>query len=76
MVALIAVIAGIVGMCGGSDNVVETVTAALTALISTVIYIITVGNIDTAAVGQIADAVGDIAEGIAKDDGDKDDPVE
>ena len=76
LLALIATIAGVVGMCGGSDNVVEAVTTAMTALIPTIIYIITEGRIDAAAVGKIADAVGDIAEGVAKDDGDKDDPVE
>lgn len=63
-------------MFDGSNNVVEAVTAALTALIPIIIYIVTKGKIDAAAVGQIADAVGDIADGIAKDDGDTDDPVE
>lgn len=76
LVALIAVIIGVVGVCGGNDNVIEAVTVALTALIPTIIYIITEGRIDAAAVGQIADTAGDIADGIAKDDWDMDDPVE
>lgn len=63
-------------MFDGSNNVVEAVTAVLTTLIPAVIYIITEGNIDTAAVGKIVDTAGDIADGIAKDDVDMDDPVE
>ena len=76
LLALITVIAGVVGMLGDPDNVVEAVTAALTALIPTVIYIITEGRIDAAAAGKMADAVSDIAEGADQDAGDKDDPVE
>lgn len=70
LLAVVTVIAGVVAMCGASDGVVEAVTAALTALIPTVIYIITEGRIDAAAVGQIAGAVQDIAKGVAADIGD------
>lgn len=69
LLAVVTVIAGVVAMCGASEGVVEAVTAALTALIPTVIYIITEGRIDAAAVGQIAGAVQDIAEGVANDNG-------
>ena len=65
LLALIATIAGVVAMCGVPDGVVEAVSAALTALIPTVIYIITEGRIDAAAVGQIAGAVQDVAESVA-----------
>lgn len=72
LLAFVATIAGVVAMCGASDGVVEAVTAALTTLIPTVIYIITEGRIDAAAVGQIAGAVQDVAESVAdneKEDG-------
>lgn len=68
LLALIATIAGVVAMCGVPDGVVEAVSAALTALIPTVIYIITEGRIDAAAVGQIAGAVQDVAESVADND--------
>lgn len=70
LLAVVTVIAGVVAMCGASEGVVEAVTAALTALIPTVIYIVTEGRIDAAAVGQIAGAVQDIAEGVAADTND------
>ena len=70
LLAVVTVIAGVVAMCGAPDGVVEAVTAALTALIPTVIYIVTEGRIDAAAVGQIAGAVQDIAEGVAADNSD------
>ena len=70
LLAFVATIAGVVAMCGASEGVVEAVTAALTALIPTAIYMITEGRIDAAAVGQIAGAVQDIAEGVAADNGD------
>lgn len=72
LLALIATIAGVVAMCGVPDGVVEAVSAALTALIPTVIYIITEGRIDAAAVGQIAGAVQDVAESVADNDQESD----
>lgn len=68
LLAMVTVIAGIVAMCGASEGVVEAVAASLTALVPTVIYIVTEGRIDAAAVGQIAGAVQDVAESIANED--------
>ena len=70
LIAAVTVIAGIAGMCGADDSIVETVSGALMALIPCIIYIATEGKIDATAIGQIAGAVEDIAESIDKDSDD------
>lgn len=70
LIAAVTVIAGIAGMCGADDSIVETISGALMALVPCIIYIATEGKIDAAAIGQIAGAVEDIAESIDNKDSD------
>lgn len=53
LLALIVVITGILSAVGLADNTIEYVASILTALIPAIIYVITEGKIDAAAVNKI-----------------------
>lgn len=52
--AIIGAAAGIAIALGAEESIVSEITGALTTLISVVIYIVTEGKVDAAAVGYVA----------------------
>ena len=58
---------GIALIFGVDQNVIASVSGAVTALASVVSYIITEGKIDAAAVGNAATAVGNAVDAIKKE---------
>lgn len=60
--ALVSVIVGIMGMFGVADGTIEMVSSSALILIPIIVYIVTEGKIDAAAVDQVVDAVDDITD--------------
>jgi len=57
-VAIISIIAGVLGVLGANDNIIQLVSSAGLILVPAVIYIITEGKIDAAALSSVdADAL-------------------
>lgn len=51
--ALISIIVGILGIFGADDNLIQSISSILLILVPAVIYIITEGRIDAAALQHI-----------------------
>lgn len=64
-VTLISIGVGIAGLFGADGNIVATVAGALTALIPSVVYVLTEGKIDAAGVKKIAESVSEAADAVA-----------
>lgn len=65
LVAVIGVLMGVSMIFGVDPNVAETVSGAVVAVVSVVVYIITEGKIDAAAVGDAAQKVQDAMDAVA-----------
>lgn len=63
-VAVIGVLMGVSMIFGVDPNVAETVSGAVVAVVSVVVYIITEGKIDAAAVGDAAQKVQDAVDAV------------
>lgn len=64
LVAVIGVLMGVSMIFGVDPNVAETVSGAVVAVVSVVVYIITEGKIDAAAVGDAAQKVQDAVDAV------------
>ena len=64
LAALVGIITGLAMVFGLDQNVITTVSGAVMALASVIVYIATEGKIDAAAVGKAAQAVEDAKEAI------------
>lgn len=64
LVAVIGVLMGVAMIFGVDPNVAETVSGAVVAVVSVVVYIITEGKIDAAAVGDAAQKVQDAVDAV------------
>jgi hypothetical protein len=62
LMALLSVVVGILTMFGIADGTVEVVSSIGLIVIPVVIYIVTEGKIDAAAVKKIIDAADDITD--------------
>ena len=57
-VAVVTLFAGILGMLGADDNLVQIITGGVLALVPTIVYIIAEGKIDAESVGAAVSTVG------------------
>ena len=62
LMALLSVILGVLGMLGVADGTIETVSSIALIIIPVVVYIVTEGKIDAAAVNKVIAAASGIVD--------------
>lgn len=62
--AIVGVITGLAMVFGLDEGVITNVSGAVVSAASIVVYIYTEGNVDAAAVGQVAEEAQDAAEAV------------
>lgn len=69
LAALVGIITGLAMVFGLDQNVITTVSGAVVALASVIVYIATEGKIDAAAVGEAAKKVEDARDALTDKSG-------
>lgn len=62
LMALLSVVLGVLGLFGVADGTIEMTSSIGLILIPTIVYIVTEGKIDAAAVGKIVDSADEILD--------------
>ena len=66
LAALVGIITGLAMVFGLDQNIITTISGAVMALASVIVYIATEGKIDAAAVGEAAKKVEDARDALEK----------